>query len=174
MATHEIVKYHIPAFWDDEFLHLDYVNEQFNDLESTTRWLAQGYANKFTGDMCDMRGIQPTWNPVVIDIFEQMGWQDVGTSYYRMMPGTILPTHQDLYKKYIDIFGLHGQEHTIRRAVVFLQDWQPGHYLEGMNEPVVKWRAGDVVEWCYDTPHMAANMGSAARYTLQVTGHVAK
>jgi hypothetical protein len=172
MATHEIVKYHIPKFWDDEFLHLDYVNEQFNDPESTARWLAQGYANKFTGDMCDMRGTQPTWNPVIVDIFEQMGWQDVGTSYYRMMPGTILPTHQDLYKKYIDIFGLHGQEHTIRRALVFLQDWQPGHYLEGMNEPVVKWRAGDVIEWCYDTPHMAANMGSTARYTLQVTGHV--
>ena len=172
MATHEIVKYHIPKFWDDEFLHLDYVNEQFNDTESVERWLSQGYANKFTGDMCDMRGTQPTWNPVIVDIFEQMGWQDVGTSYYRMMPGTILPTHQDLYKKYIDIFGLHGQEHTIRRALVFLQDWQSGHYLEGMNEPVVKWRAGDVIEWCYDTPHMAANMGSTARYTLQVTGHV--
>jgi hypothetical protein len=131
-----------------------------------------GYANKFTGDMCDMRSAQPSWNPVIIDIFHQMGWQDVGTSYYRMMPGTILPTHQDLYKKYIDIFSLRGQEHTIRRAVIFLQDWQPGHYLEGMNEPVVKWRAGDVIEWCYDTPHMAANMGSTARYTLQVTGHV--
>jgi len=174
MATHEIVKYHVPAFWNDEFMHLDYVNESFNDPESTARWLDLGYANKFTGDMCDMRSAQPSWNPVIIDIFHQMGWQDVGTSYYRMMPGTILPTHQDLYKKYIDIFSLHGQEHTIRRAVIFLQDWQPGHYFEGMGEPVVKWSAGDVVEWCYDTPHMAANMGSATRYTLQITGHVSK
>jgi len=174
MATHEIVKYHIPAFWDNEFLHLDYVKEQFNDPEYTARWLDLGYADQFTGDMCDMRSAQPSWNPVIIDVFHQMGWQDVGTSYYRMMPGTILPTHQDLYKKYIDIFGLHGQEHTIRRAVVFLQDWQPGHYFEGVDEPVVKWRAGDVVEWCYDTPHMAANMGATARYTLQITGHVPK
>jgi hypothetical protein len=174
MATHEIIKYHVPAFWNDEFMHLDYVNESFNDPESTARWLELGYANKFTGDMCDMRSAQPSWNPVIIDIFHQMGWQDIGTSYYRMMPGTILPTHQDLYKKYIDIFGLQGQEHTIRRAVIFLQDWQPGHYFEGMDEPMVKWRAGDVVEWCYDTPHMAANIGTTARYTLQVTGHVVK
>jgi hypothetical protein len=174
MATHEIIKYHVPAFWNDEFMHLDYVNESFNDPESTARWLELGYANKFTGDMCDMRSAQPSWNPVIIDIFHQMGWQDIGTSYYRMMPGTILPTHQDLYKKYIDIFGLQGQEHTIRRAVIFLQDWQPGHYFEGMDEPLVKWRAGDVVEWCYDTPHMAANIGTTARYTLQVTGHVVK
>jgi hypothetical protein len=88
-----------------------------------------------------------------------------------MMPGTILPTHQDLYKKYIELFDLEGQEHTIHRAVIFLEDWQPGHYLEALDQPVVKWRAGDVVEWCYDTPHMSANMGSTPRYTLQVTGH---
>jgi hypothetical protein len=174
MATHEIIKYHVPAFWNDEFMHLDYVNESFNDPESTARWLELGYANKFTGDMCDMRSAQPSWNPVIIDIFYQMGWQDIGTSYYRMMPGTILPTHQDLYKKYIDIFDLQGQEHTIRRAVIFLQDWQSGHYLEVMNDPVIKWRAGDVVEWCYDSPHMAANIGGVPRYTLQVTGHLAK
>lgn len=171
MVTHAVNKYHVPAFWDDEFKRLEYANEPFNDPESVQRWLAQGFANQFTGDMCDMRGAQPLWNKTIIEVFEQMGWQDVGTSYYRMMPGTILPTHQDLYKKYIELFGLGGQEHTIYRAVIFLEDWQPGHYLEAMDQPVVKWRAGDVVEWVYNTPHMAANVGSTPRYTLQVTGH---
>ena len=171
MATHAVTKYHVPAFWDDEFKRLDYINETFNDLESVERWLAQGFANQFTGDMCDMRSAQPTWNNTIIEVFEQMGWRDIGTSYYRMMSGTILPTHQDLYKKYIELFDLQGQEHTIYRAVIFLEDWQPGHYLEALDQPVVKWRAGDVVEWLYDTPHMAANMGSIPRYTLQVTGH---
>lgn len=171
MATHAVTKYHIPAFWDNEFERLEYVNEIFNDAESVKRWIAQGFANKFTGDMCDMRSVQPLWNKTIIEVFEQMGWQDIGTSYYRMMPGTILPSHQDLYKKYIELFDLQGQEHTIYRAVIFLEDWQPGHYLEAMDQPVIKWRAGDVVEWVYDTPHMAANMGSTPRYTLQVTGH---
>ena len=171
MATHAVSKYHVPAFWDDEFKRLDYVNETFNDPESVDRWLAQGFANQFTGDMCDMRGAQPSWNKTIIEVFEQMGWQDVGTSYYRMMPGTILPTHQDLYKKYIELFDLQGQEHTIYRAVIFLEDWHSGHYLEAMDQPMIKWRAGDVVEWVYDTPHMAANMGSTPRYTLQITGH---
>ena len=171
MVTHAITKYHVPAFWDDEFKRLDYVNETFNDPESVDRWLAQGFANQFTGDMCDMRSAQPSWNKTITEVFEQMGWQDVGTSYYRMMPGTILPTHQDLYKKYIELFDLAGQEHTIHRAVIFLEDWQPGHYLEAMDQPMVKWRAGDVIEWVYDTPHMAANVGSTPRYTLQVTGH---
>jgi hypothetical protein len=172
MVTHAITKYKIPKFWDDEFKSLPYVNESFNDDENLKLWTKLGFANKFTGDMCDMRSVQPRWNPQFVNIFEQLGWQDVGTSYYRMMPGTILPTHSDLYKRYIDIFKLQGQEQTIRRTVVFLEDWKPGHYAEYNDQPFVGWTAGWANEWSYDAPHMAANMGSEPRYTLQVTGHV--
>ena len=101
-----------------------------------------------------------------------LGWKDVGTSYYRMNTGTVLPVHGDLYVKYIDLFKLHGQQHRIRRAVVFLEDWKSGHYAEYLGEPLVKWTAGTVIEWPYDTPHMAANLGLKPRYTLQITGHV--
>jgi hypothetical protein len=171
MATPVIVKYHIHKFWDDEYKSLDYINEPFNDNENTRHWIDLGFPSKFTGDMCDMRSPQPKWNTGFIDIFKEMGWKDVCTSYYRMMPGTILPTHQDLYLKYIDLFNLQGQEHTINRAVVFLEDWTPGHYAEYSDEPFTKWSAGATVEWAYDAPHMAANMGFAPRYTLQITGH---
>jgi hypothetical protein len=171
MATHEIIKYHIPVFWNDEYKHLNYINETFNDADNLAHWQSLGFADKFTGDMCDMRSVQPSWNLTVVEVFGEMGWQDIGTSYYRMLPGTILPTHGDLYKKYIEIFNLQGREHTVCRAVIFLEDWQSGHYFEGNGEPYVKWHAGDTVEWRYDTPHMAANMGFTPRYTLQVTGH---
>jgi hypothetical protein len=107
-----------------------------------------------------------------VEIFQGQGWRDVGTSYYRMDTGTVLPTHSDLYSKYIEIFNLQGQEHTIRRAIIFLEDWQPGHYAEYMDQAFVNWRAGSVIEWTYDTPHMAANLGLTPRYTLQITGHV--
>jgi hypothetical protein len=171
MVTQGIIKYHIPSFWDDEFKSLNYVNETFNDSDNLEYWRRLGFADKFTGDMCDMRSPQPSWNRVIIDIFTEMGWQDIGTSYYRMMPGTVLPTHGDLYKKYIEIFNLQGRESSIHRAVIFLEDWQSGHYFEGQGEPLVKWSAGDTVEWIYDTPHLAANMGITPRYTLQITGH---
>jgi hypothetical protein len=171
MATHAVIKSHIPVFWDDEFKHLNYINEPFNDNANIPRWLSLGYADKFTGDMCDMRQQQPSWNSAFITMYEQLGWKDVSTSYYRMGTGTILPTHGDLYLRYIDVFQLHGQEHTIRRAVVFLEDWQPGHYAEYMDQSFTAWTAGTIVEWPYDTPHMAANMGLTPRYTLQITGH---
>jgi hypothetical protein len=122
--------------------------------------------------MCDMRHRQPTWNTQFIDHFAARGWKDIGTSYYRMNTGTVLPTHGDLYKRYVEIFRLQGQEHRIHRAIVFLQDWQSGHYAECKGQPFVDWSAGDVVEWCYDTEHMAANLGINPRYTLQITGWV--
>lgn len=172
MVTHEIFKYWLDVFWDDEYKHLKYINEPFNDSASKSRWLLQGYPDRFTGDMCDMRGAQPSWNQRFIDIYSAMGWKNIGTSYYRMRTGTVLPTHGDLYVKYIDLFGLQGQEHRIRRAIVFLEDWKTGHYFEGLGEPCTGWTAGQVMEWTYDTPHMAANIGPDPRYTLQITGWV--
>jgi hypothetical protein len=97
--------------------------------------------------------------------------KDVGVAYYRMPTGTVMPNHSDLYKRYIEIFNLQGKENTINRALVLLEDWKSGHYLEVMDRPVVDWTAGTVVEWMYDTPHMAANIGLEYRYTLQITGH---
>jgi hypothetical protein len=162
----------IDPFWDDQYQQLIYINEEFNSPVDLEKWKQQGFATRFTGDMCDMRSPQPAWNDRIIDYFTGLGWKDIGTSYYRMMPGTILPTHQDRYVKYISIFDLQDKEESIRRAVLFLEDWQSGHYAEYQSRPFVNWRAGAVVEWTYDTPHMAANLGSTPRYTLQITGHL--
>jgi hypothetical protein len=70
------------------------------------------------------------------------------------------------------LFDLQNKETTIRRALLLLEDWKPGHYLEVAGQPYVNWRAGDVIEWAYDEPHMAANIGLEDRYTLQITGHL--
>lgn len=164
--------YHLDVFWDDEFKNLDYIQEPFNDSNDVQQWLAAGYQPKFCGDMADMRGRQPSWNKGFLDHFSALGWKDIGTSYYRMSSGTVMPVHEDRYVKYIDLFNLQGQTHSIRRALVLLEDWRPGHYLEVQGEPIVKWRAGTVAEWVYDTPHMAANIGLEPRYTLQITGHL--
>ena len=170
--AYSVNKYQLYPFWDNEYKHLDYVNEEFNDPQQTQAWQLLGYANQFTGDMCDMRSPQPSWNQRFVDIFSTLGWKDIGTSYYRMNTGTVLPTHSDSYKRYIELFDLAGKESTISRAVIFLEDWAPGHYAEYMDLPYTQWIAGSIVEWVYDTPHMAANLGLTPRYTLQITGHV--
>ena len=171
MTTHSITRYNLKVFWDEEFKNLTYINEPFNDPVSVNRWITQGYQNKITGDLCDMRHTLPSWNYKFIELYEGMGWKDVGVAYYRMPTGTVMPNHSDLYKRYIEIFNLQGKENTINRALVLLEDWKSGHYLEVMDRPVIDWTAGTVVEWIYDTPHMAANIGLEYRYTLQITGH---
>ena len=172
MATPEVSKLHIGKFWDDEYKNLTYVREPFNDPASVNTWVTQGYWGPFTGFMCDMRTPQPSWNQQFVDIFTARGWKDIGTSYYKMDTGTVLPNHRDLYTRYVELFNLSGLEHTIHRAIVFLEDWQSGHYAEYDHEPFVGWRAGDCMTWCNDTPHLAANIGLLPRYTLQITGHI--
>lgn len=172
MVTPDVSEYQLEVFWDDEFKSLDYIAEPFNDPLDVEAWLRQGYQPKICGDMCDMRQRQPSWNQKFIDFFNQKGWQHVGTSYYRMTSGTVMPVHQDRYKKYIQLFNLEGRERNIRRALVLLEDWSSGHYLEVAGKPIVSWQAGTVVEWVYDVPHMAANIGLEPRYTLQITGHL--
>lgn len=168
---HNINKYNLEVFWDDEFKHLDYINEPFNDPVSVNHWINQGYQSKITGALCDMRHRLPTWNHKFIEFYESIGWKDIGTAYYRMDTGTVMPVHGDLYSRYIEIFNLQGQEHTIYRALVLLEDWKSGHYLELSGTPIVNWIAGTVAEWQYNEPHMAANIGLEPRYTLQITGH---
>lgn len=168
-----MTKFNIAPFWDLSYQQLEYSVEPFNNSDDTDQWLKLGFPGKFTGFMCDMRRAQPLWNQEIINRFEVLlGWKDIGTSYYRMDPGTILPNHRDTYKRYIEIFNLENNPQSVYRAIVFLEDWASGHYLELNGEPVVKWSAGDVVTWQYDTPHLAANMGYTPRYTLQITGHV--
>ena len=169
---HSYKIYSIPVFWDDEFKSLDYRQEPFNDQSDVQRWVAAGYQSKICGDMADMQGHQPSWNNKFLQHFSELGWKNIGTSYYRMATGTVMPVHQDRYTKYVQLFDLQGRENLIRRALILLEDWSSGHYLEIMNRPVVQWKAGTVAEWIYDTPHMAANIGLAPRYTLQITGHL--
>jgi len=168
-----VTRFSIDPFWDNSYQHLEYAKEPFNNPLDSFKWMALGFADNFVGAMCDMRRPQPVWNQQIISKFQELlGWQDIGTSYYRMDPGTILPCHQDTYKRYIEIFNLKNNPQSVYRAIVFLEDWQSGHYLEVDGEPVVKWSAGDVITWWYDTPHLAANMGVTPRYTLQITGHI--
>ena len=169
--TRIVTKYQLSVFWDDEYKKLNYIQEPFNDPVSVNQWLSQGYQSKITGALCDMRHKLPGWSQRFIDIYTGQGWKDIGLAFYRMHTGTVMPNHSDLYKRYIELFNLQYKEHTISRALVLLEDWKSGHYLEANSVPIVDWKAGQVVEWTYDTPHLAANIGLDDRYTLQITGH---
>lgn len=169
MATPDHAKwtrFSISPWWIG-YQDLPYVNEPFNDPKSLSLWQGLGYTQqKFTGDMYDMRSPEPDW---IAGFKKYFTWDFFSWSIYRMTPGCVLPNHWDTYARFKEIYSITDCD-TIRRAIVFLEDWKSGHYLEIDSEPIVQWRAGDGVVWKNDVPHLAANMGMTNRYTLQITG----
>lgn len=154
-------------WWALQHRDLPYVNEPFNDPTTQQQWLDLGFTHqRFTGDLYDMRESEPDWVAVFRDrvSLEHFGW-----SVYRMCPGTILPKHSDTYARFCRIHGI-ADIALIKRYVIFLEDWTSGHYFEIDGTAVTTWRAGDAVWWNGDTSHIAANIGSTNRYTLQLTG----
>ena len=93
----------------------------------------------------------------------------IGICFHRQLPGHYLPEHQDKYGFYAKNFNVTDLE-KIYRAVVFLEDHKPGHFLTVKDKVYSSWKAGDVAEWKGTTPHSAINLGLEPRYTLQITG----
>ena len=167
LADQRWQQFHIDPWWGDKHRDLAYINEQFNDPISLAEWHALGYTQtKFTGDMYDMRNSEPDW---MSGVRHQFQWQHFSWSVYRMCPGTVLPEHSDTYDRFRKIYSVDNPE-KIYRAIIFLEDWQPGHYFDINGTPITQWCAGDGVWWNWDIKHTAANIGKTNRYTLQITG----
>jgi len=153
----------------NEHRKLKYVNEPFNDQASIKKWKKQGFDHsKFTGEMYDMRNPIPKWFD--ISIYEkELGWKELSWSFYKMKTGVILPNHVDTFKRFKELHPDYDPK-TIKRAVVLLEDWSPGHVLTVDETQMFQWEAGDFIWFNNDVPHMAANIGTEDRYTLQLTG----
>ena len=159
-------------FWSKaSYTKLDYEQFPFNNPKDVEKWKQKGYpGNNFTGLLCDMKKELPPYVPDFVNWFERYyKAKDIGVSFFKMPTGYIIPTHQDTYKKYRSLFKCSLK--NIMRAVVFLDDWQPGHVFEIDGYSVTDYKKGDYVFWRGKTPHMAANIGLKDRYTMQITGH---
>lgn len=154
----------------EEIDSLDWIKEDFNDPSMLRAWLDL-YGPIFrTGYQADYRSRQLTCNQIIINDLATVGFPLIrtGLSYYKMMPGDILPYHADTYARYRAHHGVEIDD--IWRVIVFLQDWQPGFLFEMEGRPITQYRAGDFVAWQGDAEHMAGNLGRVPRYTLQITG----
>ena len=157
----------VPVTWDNNFKDLDYAREPFNNTQDVADWRRAGYSHEhFTGLLCDMRKTIPQWP---FEIAQQLGWANVGVSFYRMETCNILPSHKDTYKFYKQKYNIQDSN-TIWRMIVFPEAWKTGHYLDIDGVGIVNWRAGEFVAWNNDVEHSAANIGTKPRYTVQITG----
>lgn len=92
----------------------------------------------------------------------------VGTvSWTCILPNVILPSHHDT-------FYTMRQEHDISidacfRYLIFLEDWQFGHYAGFTKKHISHWKKGDV--WVFDSTeiHFAVNASNFPFHTCQVS-----
>jgi len=156
-------------WWGSQHRELSYINEPFNNPQDLGEWRNLGYTQTtFTGDLYDMRFPEPAW----IDQFRKfLPLKHFSWAVYRMRPGTTLPEHSDTYARFRQIYNI-DETMQIRRYLIFLENWQSGHYLEIANTPLQPWLAGTGVFWHDQVPHVAANVGKTDRYSLQITGIV--
>lgn len=153
----------------EDFYYLNYENQPFNDQTTLAYWQSLGFSQeKYTGDLYGMPNEIPDW---VSEFKETFNWNHFSWQVYKMNPGTTLPVHSDTYKRFREVHNISDPK-QIRRAVVFLENWQSGHYFEIDSNNLGYWKKGDYVVWENDVKHIAANVGSIPRYTLQITGTV--
>tara|TARA_B100001778_G_C18251978_1_gene478236 strand:- start:111 stop:578 length:468 start_codon:yes stop_codon:yes gene_type:complete len=89
------------------------------------------------------------------------------TSMIKQNPGMVFPLHSDTYYKFKQTHRVTGD---IVRWCIFLQDWQPGHYFDMNQQPIVNWKKGDYVELKEGDLHRGSNSGNVPKYTAQITG----
>lgn len=148
-----------------EFKNFEYRRKPLNLVEEE-QWHTSGYRGMtFGGELYDGTNLIPSW---VETVAKQIGLHNCGYAFYRMKTGNIIPTHVDHYSVYTRVFNTPIEQ--VSRAIVFLEDWQSGHYFEIENKALTNWVRGDWVLWSYKESHSAANIGIKDRYTLQITG----
>jgi len=149
---------------------LPFKREPFNDQASIADWKEMGFSQEhFTGAMFDMKHECPDW--FNFEDFEEefSGWLHLSWSFYKMTTGVVLPRHTDEFVRFKEMYEI-PEGYVVGRALVMLEDWSPGHYLDLGEEAIVHWKAGDYGWWTEYGPHTAANIGTEDRYTLQLTG----
>lgn len=108
-----------------------------------------------------------------VELGNKLGMDVVTVSTILQPPGNIITMHRDMFyqikKKYPD------DTRTKVRANLYMEDWQPGHFLSYLNsdhgwETSTHWKQGEGFMWDSDILHLSANAGLLPKLTLQISG----
>lgn len=96
-------------------------------------------------------------------------WKNFAWCFYKLSPGKWVPPHKDHFVNYCKFYKLKNKN-NIKRTLIFLEKWKPGHVFSLNDQIITKWKANDSFTWNADTEHWGGNFGEEDRYTLQLTG----
>ena len=113
---------------------------------------------------------QRWWNDNELDFIQignLLGMEVVTISSIKQPPGQVVPWHRDTFFLLKKKFPTRSQPVS---ALIMLEDWKVGHFVQHDNAVFTHWSAGDGYIWDEDILHLGANAGMENKYTLQVSG----
>ena len=98
------------------------------------------------------------------------------SSLIKQYPGNIIPWHYDTHITFKNLIKNNEKLKTkkVIRYMVFLTDWDWGHYFCVGNRVCHQWKAGDIITWDPIIHHCGSNAGMSAKITLNITGTIEK
>ena len=92
---------------------------------------------------------------------------NVGYLFTKLESGHVVPPHKDHFKNFAKYYNVTLGK--IKRRLVFIEDWKPGHFFQVNNRVFTNWLSGDFIEWKKKDMHLGGNFGLDPRYVLQIT-----
>lgn len=140
--------------------------KQHNRIDSFLEW---GYKKEQT----EYLQIFSDEYPKLFEKFIKISKLDNATSsLIKQYPGNTIPWHYDTH---VTLKNKIRENKTLKdkkiiRYMVFLTDWDWGHYFCVGNNVVHQWRAGDIITWNPIVHHCGSNAGMTPKITLNITG----
>lgn len=161
-----MIRHIVPQWEMAEYRALEYVLARHKDAELNDLYAAAGHDRDA---MTIYNYFEPRPMPAsmryILTHFQD--FEHVTTAINLFRPGQYLPMHHDLYNRYSQLHHVQGR--TIWRAVIMLEDCEPGQILQIGYTAHARWQAGDVFWWQDHDAHAFYNFSRRDRYAVQIT-----
>jgi hypothetical protein len=158
--------------WVDQHKNLEYKIDYFKDAETLKLWQDSGIDKTQTKIYLHQIKKPYVW---MFDLINQVNnffnISNCSYAFHKITPGNFLLMHSDKFDFFKKKFNIQ-EIHKIQRIIIFLEKGDPGHILIVNDKCFMNWKRGEYASWIGGTPHLAANLGTTDRYTLQITGIV--
>jgi len=99
------------------------------------------------------------------------------SSIIKQPPGNTIPWHYDTHIKFYEQIKrekLNIKKKEIIRYMIFLEDWDWGHFFCVGSSVIPRWKKGDIITWDPMIHHTGSNGGMKPKVTMNVTGVITK
>lgn len=113
------------------------------------------------------------WFPKLKKLFPQFKKDKLGISLFIQPPGHTIWSHVDTFSSFIRRTGDDRPNYrNLKRFMVFVRDWDWGHFFHMGNANLSQWKAGDLYNITPGVFHGSANAGLSPKITIHWSGEI--